>query len=894
MIEPLRLFLIEDDDDIALLVRKGLEQAGHHVTRCRTAADALIVLGHSSFDLVLLDQRLPDMAGIDLLHTLTREGISVPSLMVTAAGDEQLAARVLRAGALDYVVKDPALTFLAELPKRVGESVTRHRLQQINRLLIAALESARDGIMITDLQGTILHVNQALEDMTGYTRQELLGQNPRLLKSGAHPRERYADLWRTILARTSWEGELTNRRKDGSLVEVSLAVSPIVDSQGQLTHFVGIQRDITERKHLERQLLQAQKMQSVGTLAGGVAHEFNNLLAGINGYAALGLREPGLTEPLRQFLQYVVNLSERAAGLTRQLLTFARKPTLTRQPTGMPELVRATADLVIRTLHIEVGVEVEQDGPLLMVEADANQLQQALVNLALNARDASVDPASSSARHEPSVVGTHSPVRSTPYPILGSGTGSPIVFRLRRVLLAWELDAFPQNVPPGDYVLLEVVDNGCGMSPEVLGQALDPFFTTKDVGKGTGLGLPMVFGIVQGHQGHLAIDTKPGRGTCVGMYLPRLVEPSRPSERGFQPGQVLEPESVPGRSILVVDDEGAVQDVVRRFLEIAGHSVVCACSGQEALELVARNGEIDLVILDLMMPREDGAATFGRLRRLQPGLPVLLCTGLPQAEPAPGLLQAGAAGVLRKPFRMNELWYAVNQALNARGGSVKESRSAAVIWDVDGTLVDTAELHFQAWERLARELGKPFTRAHFAATFGRRNPEIIHQLFDTSFTDEEIAEFGDRKEEYYKAAAREGVELLPGVRPLLEGLHAAGFSQAIGSSAPRGNLDLILNLTKTEEFFAAVVSMEDTQRGKPDPQVFQAAAARLGLLPARCLVLEDAVAGVQAAKAGGMKCVAVAFVGHHPEEALRRAGADRVVKTLLELRVKDIEDLLDS
>jgi PAS domain S-box-containing protein len=663
MMDPLRLFLIEDDDDIALFVRTSLEQAGHHVTRCHTAADALIVLGHSSFDLVLLDQRLPDMAGIDLLHSLAREGISVPSLMVTAAGDEQLAARVLRAGALDYIVKDAALTFLADLPKRVSESVTRHRLQQINRLLIAALESARDGIMITDLQGTILHVNQALENMTGYTRKELLGQNPRLLKSGAHSRERYAELWRTILARMSWQGELTNRRKDGSLVEVSLAVSPIVDSQGQLTHFVGIQRDISERKHLERQLLQAQKMQSVGTLAGGVAHEFNNLLAGINGYAALGLREPGLTEPLRQFLQYVVDLSERASGLTRQLLTFARKPTLTRQPTAMPDLVRATAELVARTLHLEVGVEVErQDGPLLMVEADANQLQQALVNLALNARDALADPTHTS-------PGDCSPALGTQYSALGTQQPPPILFRLRHAVLDWERASFPQNVPPGDYVLLEVVDRGRGMSPDVLGQALDPFFTTKEVGKGTGLGLPMVFGIVQGHQGHLAIDTKPGRGTCVGVYLPRLVEPARRGEPGcgFESGQVLEPENVPGRNILVVDDEDAVQDVVRRFLEIAGHSVVCASSGRETIELLADGAGIDLVILDLMMPREDGAATFRQLRQCRPRLPVLLCTGLPQADPAPELLKAGAAGVLRKPFRMNELWYAVNQALNTRG-----------------------------------------------------------------------------------------------------------------------------------------------------------------------------------------------------------------------------------
>ncbi len=224
---------------------------------------------------------------------------------------------------------------------------------------------------------------------------------------------------------------------------------------------------------------------------------------------------------------------------------------------------------------------------------------------------------------------------------------------------------------------------------------------------------------------------------------------------------------------------------------------------------------------------------------------------------------------------------------------MSKPNSAAVIWDVDGTLVDTAELHFHAWARLARELHQPFTRADFAATFGRRNPEIIHLLFGTHYTDPEIADLGYRKEEYYRAAAREGVALLPGVRPLLDGLHAAGFRQAIGSSAPRENLDLILRLTQTESYFDAIVAMEDTQRGKPDPQVFLVAASRLNVPQAHCLVVEDAVAGVQAAKAGGMKCIAVRFVGHHPEASLRAAGADLIVTTLEEVSVPTVRRLLD-
>ena len=216
----------------------------------------------------------------------------------------------------------------------------------------------------------------------------------------------------------------------------------------------------------------------------------------------------------------------------------------------------------------------------------------------------------------------------------------------------------------------------------------------------------------------------------------------------------------------------------------------------------------------------------------------------------------------------------------------------AVIWDVDGTLVDTAELHFAAWARLAAEMGRPFGRDDFAATFGRRNPEIIRFLFRQEFADADVDRIGETKETYYRTEAEKGVQLLPGVRELLDGLHARGVRQAVGSSAPRGNLDLILRITDSRRYFDAIVGMEDTTRGKPDPQVFLVAAEKLGVPPPRCVVLEDAVAGVEAARAGGMKCVAVTFVGHHPAEKLTAAGAERVVKCFTEITADDVLALL--
>jgi beta-phosphoglucomutase len=218
---------------------------------------------------------------------------------------------------------------------------------------------------------------------------------------------------------------------------------------------------------------------------------------------------------------------------------------------------------------------------------------------------------------------------------------------------------------------------------------------------------------------------------------------------------------------------------------------------------------------------------------------------------------------------------------------------AAAIWDVDGTLVDTAELHFAAWVQVAREIDQPFSRADFRATFGRRNPEIIRAVFDPAADDSRVAAIGNRKEVMYRSAATaQGIRLLPGVRSLLEGLRLAGWRQAIGSSAPLANLDLILELTRTRDYFQAIVSMEDTSRGKPDPEVFLISAARLGVPPARCVVLEDAVAGVQAAKAGGMACVAVTSAGHHSETTLQATGADRIVSSLAELSADDLGRLL--
>ncbi len=263
----------------------------------------------------------------------------------------------------------------------------------------------------------------------------------------------------------------------------------------------------------------------------------------------------------------------------------------------------STADLVRRSLNIEVALDLQEPrkpAAPWMALADSNQLQQVLINLCVNARDA-----------------------------LAKRPPAPISIRLRHRVMSHELAAFPQNVRPGDYVIIEVEDRGVGMSQEVLGQSLDPFFTTKDVGQGTGLGLPVAFGIMTGHQGFLTIDSRIEEGTCVRLYLPRLTEQlAAPALLDTVP--ILEPENAPRRHILVVDDEESVTDVIRRFLAIAGHAVTCVTSGERALAYLDKQPPVDLVILDLMIPRKDGASNYRRLRQHRPDLPILLCTGLVQ------------------------------------------------------------------------------------------------------------------------------------------------------------------------------------------------------------------------------------------------------------------------
>jgi len=403
------------------------------------------------------------------------------------------------------VMRGIALPFLLVLPLGTAvlgglltrrlrmERERRERAEELD-LHAAALEAAANPIVITDRSGAIEWVNPAFTRLTGYTLDEAVGHNPRdLVSSGVHDTAFFQDLWSTILAGRVWRGEVTNRRKDGTLYHEEQAITPVRNADGEITHFVAVKQDLTERRELEERFLQAQKMESVGRLAGGVSHDFNNLLTVINGTLDLVLSDLPPVHELRDDLEEVRRAGDRGSALTRQLLLFSRREVLQPVPVGLNALLRDMLRMLDRLLGSRVQVVTELCNPEPIVEVDPGRMEQALVNLAVNARDAMPD-------------------------------GGTLTFRTRVIELAADDPALEDTMPGGRYLRLAVEDTGTGIDPELLPKVFEPFFTTKPQGKGTGLGLPTVYGIVRQSGGSVRIESEPGVGTTAIVHLPLLEE----------------------------------------------------------------------------------------------------------------------------------------------------------------------------------------------------------------------------------------------------------------------------------------------------------------------------------------------------------------------------------
>ncbi|MBI3110347.1 MAG: PAS domain S-box protein [Ignavibacteriales bacterium] len=503
--------------------------------------------------------------------------------------------------------------------------------------LSRAVEQTDDAIMMTDQGGNILYTNPAFQRLYGYEEEEVLGQNPRLLKSGLMPEGYFASFWKKILAGEHVGAEHINRTKSGSTVFVATSVSPLLSVSGQITGFVAVQKDITafkkaeeERRTLEQQLMQAQRLDSIGTLASGIAHDFNNILGIILGYLSLIERSHEDKDALKAHMQVVERAIQRGAGLVRQILTFARKTDVNLAPVDINVEIEDLMKLLNETFPKTITVVKELGRGLPVVLMDRTQLHQGLLNLCLNARDAM----------ESSGKLTLETARVS---------GREIVAR------------FPAAADT-EYVRLRVTDTGTGMTREVQSRIFDPFFTTKEKGKGTGLGLAVVFGIVEAHKGFIDVDSKPGAGTCFSLYIPITMD-------------VLAPDKAPTavnlslygghETILIVEDEEPLREMLVATLQGIGYRVLQAGDGMTALELYERQSkEIDLVISDLGLPKLDGLEALSAMKKITPSLRTILVSGYVEPRERHRITSEKIRAFVQKPYTPLDILSATRKVLD--------------------------------------------------------------------------------------------------------------------------------------------------------------------------------------------------------------------------------------
>lgn len=368
----------------------------------------------------------------------------------------------------------------------------RKKAEEVQRRLATVIEQAAEIVIITDLAGKIQYVNPAFERITGYTTKEAIGQSPRFLKSDQHEPGFYRYLWETITRGEVWSGRMVNRKKDGTIFYEDATISPVFDRSGKITNYVGVKRDVTETVELTKQLLHSQKMEAIGTLAGGIAHDFNNLLQVVMGYCEILMSNAYKNSPHYQDLQKIYYAGKKGADLVRKLLTFSRNQQSQMLPTNLNHEIAQIRDLLNRTITKAIEIDLKLSDDLNLINADPAQLAQVIMNLALNARDAMPD-------------------------------GGTLSIETQNLECNEEFCNRVIDLEPGSYVCLKVSDTGSGMDPSIMEHIFEPFYSTKEVGKGTGLGLATVYGIVKNHRGHIACESEPEKGTTFSIYFPAIV-----------------------------------------------------------------------------------------------------------------------------------------------------------------------------------------------------------------------------------------------------------------------------------------------------------------------------------------------------------------------------------
>ncbi|GAV19685.1 blue-light-activated protein [Mariprofundus micogutta] len=501
------------------------------------------------------------------------------------------------------------------------------------RMLTNAIEQSSDMIVITDIDATILYVNPAFERTTGYKLNEVIGKSTKLLKSGEQSPAFYAEMWETIQAGKVWNGRVINRRKNGQLYPEEMVISPVRDESGVTRQYVAIKRDVGEQEKLKIQIEHTQRLESLGVLAGGIAHDFNNILTAIMGNAAMAESKMDVQSPAIDHVESIVHASHRAADLCKQMLAYSGKGQFIVKPIDLSELVEQMSKLLEVSISKNILLNYNLNENLPAINADVSQMQQIIMNLITNASEA---------------IGKEKK---------GTISITTKTFQADETYLNDTL--LGAKIEPGDYVYLEVSDNGCGMNEATLKKIFDPFFTTKFSGRG--LGMSAVLGIVRGHKGSMKLSSEPGIGTsfkilfpCVDIAAETLNNLETPSDEWQASG-----------TILVVDDEETILEVATAMLSDMGFSTLTAIDGIEGVEMYKRHAdEITGVLLDMTMPRMNGEEAFSEILKCDPNAKVILSSGYNEQEATNRFAGKGLVGFIQKPYTPDMLASKLREALN--------------------------------------------------------------------------------------------------------------------------------------------------------------------------------------------------------------------------------------
>ena len=510
--------------------------------------------------------------------------------------------------------------------------------QQKIEMLAEALQGAGDSVVITDPDGGIIYVNQAFTDVTGYTYEDVRGKNPSILQSGKQDRDFYARMWGAIKSTDKWKGELWNKRKNGELYPEALDIRAIHNKNGDIKFFVGVFSDLTEKKRVENALIQSQKLEAVGTLVGGVAHNFNNLLAAISGKAYLGYikaRKLDANAPFTRHLEDIQHIAFDAAALVKQLLAFSRESQHDKQDIPLSILVKDAIETAKIGVPEDVEIITNITDEMLMVHADPVHLKQAIINLINNARDAV----------------EHSEQKRI----------SVKLSRLSDDTKCAHSEAC--HIHCNEVAVLDIEDTGCGINSADIDKLFEPFFTTKEVGKGTGLGLSTAHGIIMSHNGSINVKSTFSKGATFNICLP-LVDQSELKADKNNITQNIETQYT--GTVLLVDDDNGVRKTMASLLESLGHDVIQASDGIESVDKFRQHQDsISVVVTDIVMPRKDGIDSVLEMRKLNAELPAIFMTGYDASrQETKDILQNETTMLLSKPFKTSELNQAIDKLIN--------------------------------------------------------------------------------------------------------------------------------------------------------------------------------------------------------------------------------------